>query len=278
MELQKKLLEMQDVKYQAFNGKLVKDVECIGIQIPRLRCLAKDVYKNQFEDVQEFLSDLPHTYLEENHLHAFILEQIKDFDVLLEYTNAFLPYIDNWQTCDSFLPKLFKDENNVQLQKAMDGWLHSNYEFMIRYAIRLKLYQNAYKQEDILKVMQVNHKNRYYVYMAMAWYFSMAAYYNEEGLVQYLNKKCMGEVVYQQTIQKIKESKRFSKDDILYFSLSDAFSTHRNISIEYDVKQDVYSLKTSDVVFKINNKVVYRKKKEDFEKILQRRKKACTSK
>src|SRR5574344_2057085 len=107
--VEKKLFEMQDLEYKEFNCKLIPNVDSttvIGVRTPQLRKFAKEFAKT--DDAIEFLKILPHKYYEENNLHGFILESIKDYDVLIEKLEEFLPYIDNWATCDLISPKIFK--------------------------------------------------------------------------------------------------------------------------------------------------------------------------
>ena len=80
-EIQKRLFALQDKEYQAFTAKLNPTVDpetIIGVRLPALRALAKEL-KNT-DEAKDFLSSLPHEYLEENHLHSFLLSGIKDFD------------------------------------------------------------------------------------------------------------------------------------------------------------------------------------------------------
>lgn len=100
-----KLFELQDIEYKNFNKKLIPNVDenlIIGVRSPILRKFAKNFYKNNYDEAILFLNKLPHKYFEENNLHCFLIENFKQRDVALEYTEKFLPYIDNWATCDFF--------------------------------------------------------------------------------------------------------------------------------------------------------------------------------
>ena len=129
INIQKELFKYQDLEYREFNRKLLQKVEVIGVRIPILRRIAKNIKKDNEDNIQEFLRNLPHDYLEENHLHAFILEEEKNLKILLEEMDFFLPYIDNWQTCDSFLPKILKKENKI-LPSYIEKWILSDKEFI----------------------------------------------------------------------------------------------------------------------------------------------------
>ena len=80
----------------------------IGVRTPELRKLAKQFAKST--DVELFLQELPHRYYEENNLHGFLIESIKDFDACIAALNKFLPYVDNWATCDMMSPKVLKKD------------------------------------------------------------------------------------------------------------------------------------------------------------------------
>jgi 3-methyladenine DNA glycosylase AlkD len=110
-KIQEMLFQNQDLKYKEFHAKLMPTINpesIIGVRVPVIRTLAKDLFKNNFELVSNFFLELPHKYYEENNLHAFLIEQIKDFSECVLQTQKFLPFIDNWATCDSFKPKTFK--------------------------------------------------------------------------------------------------------------------------------------------------------------------------
>ena len=112
-EIRVELFKMQDMDYRDFNSKLIPTVDkesMIGIRTPDLRKYAKQLGKSS--DVIEFLKTLPHKYFDENQLHAFIISEIKDFKNCIDEINRFLPYIDNWATCDQLSPKVFKKHHN----------------------------------------------------------------------------------------------------------------------------------------------------------------------
>ena len=108
-EIRNELFKMQDTAYRDFNSKLIPTVDkslFIGVRTPELRKYAKQLAKR--EDIEEFLHSLPHKYFDENQLHAFIVSEIKDFKSCVDKVNEFLPYVDNWATCDQLSPKVFK--------------------------------------------------------------------------------------------------------------------------------------------------------------------------
>ena len=105
-----KLIALADAPYRDFTAGLIPTVDkarIIGVRTPAMRSLAKELLKNESEKAMAFLEELPHYYYEENNLHAFIIAELKDFKQVMKYTERFLPYIDNWATCDTFAPKIF---------------------------------------------------------------------------------------------------------------------------------------------------------------------------
>ena len=108
-EITKKLFELQDRKYQAMQFKIIPTVSpetIIGVRTPELRSYAKELLKS--DEASAFLEELPHRYFDENQLHAFILSELKDYGLCLGEVDRFLPYVDNWATCDQMSPKVFK--------------------------------------------------------------------------------------------------------------------------------------------------------------------------
>ncbi len=125
-EIKSRLFELQDLKFREFHCKLIPNVDpetVIGVRTPALRSLAKEMAKR--EDVDEFLSVLPHRYYDENQLHTFILSGIKDFGKAMDYVNRFLPFVNNWATCDQLSPKIFGKtrENKKRLLQQIKIWL-----------------------------------------------------------------------------------------------------------------------------------------------------------
>lgn len=214
------LAALRDEEYRAFNMRLVPGIDessVIGIRVPALRALAKRLWKERNADCRAFLRALPHRYFEENHLHVFFLEQIKDIDEALRETEAFLPYIDNWQTCDISSPKVFKKHPDKVVPKVK-LWLASPHCYAKRYAIGILLsnFLDAAFQPEYLEWVADENAPEYYVRMMAAWYFSFALIKQYDSAIPYIEQKRLEAWTHNKTIQKAIESYRISPETKAY--------------------------------------------------------------
>lgn len=217
-ELQKSLFELQDLKYRDFHAKLLPGIEkekIIGIRTPILRKFAKEFAKTQ--EAQEFLHELPHQYYEENNLHLMLVTQIRDYEQCLEEMKRFLPYIDNWATCDLPLPKCF-EKHKDELIVDVKNWIASNETYAIRYGIGvlLRLYLDEDFKEEYPKLVAGVVSDEYYVNMMISWYFATALAKQWDDVIGYLEGRKLSEWVHRKTIQKAVESYRITKEQKEY--------------------------------------------------------------
>ena len=213
-ELQKRLFALQDKVYKEFHQKLMPTVnpDCvIGIRTPVLRKFAKDFAKE--DGAEKFLKSLPHKYYEENNLHAFLLMGEKDFDTALAKTEEFLPYIDNWATCDVFKPKIFA-KNTDRLIGRIYEWIKSGKTYTVRYGIGLLMsyYLDENFKEEYAKTVSQVRSDEYYINMMIAWYFATALAKQYDSVIKYLTEKRLPDWVHNKTIQKAVESFRISPE------------------------------------------------------------------
>ena len=214
--IQSKLLSMQDKAYRDFNAKLIPTVDpklMIGIRTPLLRKFAKDLFKTEPKQAAAFMQTLPHRYFEENNLHAFLIENIKDFDTAITETERFLPFIDNWATCDSFSPKIFK-KHHEEIYKKILIWIKSKHTYTIRYAIGLLLsnYLDEHFRPEMLELVSKIRSDEYYVNMMIAWYFSFALIKQYKTALPYIKNKKLDTFTHNKAIQKAIESYRIPKE------------------------------------------------------------------
>ena len=208
---------MGEEAYREFSSKLMPTVEkskVIGIRTPILRKYAKGL-----ENYEDFLSDLPHKYFEENNLHAFLIERERDFDRCIELIESFLPYIDNWATCDSMKPKVLKKEPE-KLLKYINKWIKSKDIYAVRYGINLLMsfYLDENFDEDYLMIVANVRSNEYYINMMRAWYFATALAKRHKETLTYIENNRLDTWTHNKTIQKAKESYRIGKEQKEYMN------------------------------------------------------------
>ena len=208
----KSLYALQDTAYRDFNAKLIPNIskDCfIGIRTPILRKMAKDMVKSgQYKD---FISCLPHQYFEENQLHAFILSEIKDFDFVITETDRFLPYINNWATCDQLSPHVFKKNLDIVYEYVLK-WLKSKDVYSVRFAIKTLMQywlDDKFNEKYADMVANIN-SDEYYINMMRAWYFATAAAKQYDKILPYFKRGQIDEWTRLRAIQKALESFRVS--------------------------------------------------------------------
>lgn len=213
-DIREDLFANQDVKYRDFQSKLTPTIEvntAIGVRTPVLRKLAKDYSKRQ--DVDEFLADLPHKYFDENQLHAFILSEIKDFDECMGKLERFLPFVDNWATCDQMSPKCFK-KNHEKLLPYLNKWIKSDDIYTVRFAI--VTFMSHFLDDDFdegyLKLVSDIKSDEYYINMAIAWYFATALAKQYDKTIPYIENKTLDVWTHNKAIQKSIESYRVTAE------------------------------------------------------------------
>ncbi len=218
MNIQEKLFSFQDLKYKAFHSRLMPTVEpekIIGVRIPVLRNFAKEIEGTA--EANDFLKQLPHNYYEENNLHAFLIENICDFDRCILEVERFLPFVDNWATCDSMRPKCFK-KNKGKLLLYIEKWLQSDSTYTIRFAIEcLMLYflDESFDVKYLQKVSEIK-TDEYYVNMMIAWYFATALAKQWESAIVFLENHRLPLWVHNKTVQKAVESYRITDEQKAY--------------------------------------------------------------
>lgn len=217
-EIRAQLFKLQDLKYKEFHGKLIPNIApdaIIGVRIPELRKLAKILFKDP--RISDFLADLPHRYYDENNLHGFLIEQIKNYDDCLAEVERFLPYIDNWATCDTTAPKVFA-KHTGELLSSIDRWLTSEETYTVRYGIGMLMrfyLDDDFKPEYLEKVAALR-SEEYYVNMMIAWYFATALAKQYEAALPFLEEHRLDKWTHNKAIQKACESFRVTGEQKTY--------------------------------------------------------------
>ena len=217
-EIRKRLFKLQDKKYRDFQCKLIPTLESttiIGVKTPELRRYAKELVKQK--DIQNFLYILPHQYFEENQLHAFIISEIKDNKQCLEELNRFLPFVDNWATCDQLSPKVFK-KNRSELIDQIKQWVCSDRTYTVRFGIGMLL--EHFLDDDFdpiyLEMVSKISSAEYYIRMMIAWYFATALAKQYTKALPYIEEQRLDIWTHNKTIQKAVESRRITLEQKEY--------------------------------------------------------------
>lgn len=212
------LFEKQDLKYRDFQAKLMPTIDketIIGVRTPELRKLAKDFLKNEL--CEEFVQNLPHKYYDENNLHGFIIEKTKDYDKLIKQLDSFLPYVDNWATCDLISPKIFK-RHTEELYVKIKEWLASDRTYTIRFAIEMLMsfYLDEKFKVEYAELVSSVKSEEYYVNMMIAWFFATALAKQYDAVIPFIENKVLDKWVHNKTIQKAIESYRITEEQKNY--------------------------------------------------------------
>ena len=217
-ELQKQLFELQDIKYRDFHSKLMPETakeKIIGIRTPVLRNFAK-VFAGTPES-EDFLQQLPHQFYEENNLHGFLIERISDFNECISMIDDFLPYVDNWATCDLINPKAFKRDLSALLPKIKE-WVSSDHTYTIRFGIGsfMRYYLDEAFSPEYPDIVASIRSNEYYVNMMIAWYFATALAKQYVSIVPYIVNRRLDKWTHNKAISKAAESYRISPEQKEY--------------------------------------------------------------
>ena len=217
-KIRQHLFAMQDIKYKEFHSKLMPTIDpdtIIGVRIPMLRKYAKELFKSN--ETEEFIRDLPHQYYDENNLHGYIIEQTKGFHECVGQIETFLPYVDNWATCDTMAPKVFK-KHKQELLVYIEKWICSEEPYTVRFAVNMLM--RFFLDDDFdtryLDMAAGVQMEEYYVKMVIAWYFATALAKQYESTIPYIEKQVLEKWTHNKTIQKARESYRITEDQKEY--------------------------------------------------------------
>lgn len=204
-----RLLLMSDEVYRNFCAKLIPNIAgetIIGIKTPELCAFAKQMPQ---DEAQAFLNELPHKYFEENQLHAFVIAGIKDYDRCLYEVNRFLPYVDNWATCDQLSPKVFA-KNTEKLIGEINAWMASDLTYTVRFGIGMlmKYYLGERFTDEYAARVAAIRSDEYYIKMMVAWYFATALAKQSQAVLPYFEVGVLDEWTRRKAIQKANESRR----------------------------------------------------------------------
>lgn len=206
-EIRSRLFALQDVKYRDFQSGLIPNIPpetMIGVRTPELRQLAKEVGTDE-----DFLAALPHRYFDENQLHAFIISAIRDKSECLRRAEEFLPYVDNWATCDQMSLKCFR-KSPEELLPRIRIWIKSPHTYTVRFGVGclMEFFLDEHFSPEYIELVSEIRSDEYYVNMMIAWYFATALAKQYETAVGYIERRSLDPWVHRKAVQKAIESSR----------------------------------------------------------------------
>lgn len=252
--IQERLFALQDETYRAFQCKLMPTVDpsrVIGVRMPALRQLAKEIAAEP-QSMAAFLALAEHEYYEENNLHGLLINGMKDFEKCIAALDEFLPYVDNWATCDLLKPRSFRKEVGGRGRRVLSGqsnesgdavkivkadvisvgteaktdidedrllphvrrWLASKHVYTCRFGVGVLMnyYLDEAFEPRFLEWVGAIRSDEYYVNMGIAWYFATALAKQWEKAVKWMEEERLTEWVLRKTVQKARESYRVSEE------------------------------------------------------------------
>ena len=212
--VQEQLFALRDEGYRDFTAKLIPTVDkarVIGVRTPALRAFARDFAKGP--EAVDFLGELPHFYLEENGLHASLVNAIRDYDACIAALDAFLPYVDNWATCDSLGPACFQ-KNHARLIGDIRRWMESGRLYTVRFGLGMLMahFLDGDFSPEYLDWVAAIESEEYYLRMMQAWYFATALAKQYDAALPVLENRRLDPWTHNKTIQKAVESRRISDE------------------------------------------------------------------
>ena len=212
MNILDRLQSLQDPSYRAFQAALIPTVDparILGVRIPLLRAYAREIRNTP--EAAAFLQRLPHSTYDEDNLHAFLIEFIRDYDACVDALNRFFPHVDNWATCDSMNPRaLIRHPDRLLAQ--IDLWLASEHTYAVRFGMGMLMRHFLDERFDSIFLDKVTaiRTEEYYINMMAAWYFATALAKQWDAVWPYLQNRRLSPWVHNKAIQKAIESRRIS--------------------------------------------------------------------
>ena len=204
----------QDTKYREMQVKILPSLSpgaIVGVRTPDLRKYAKEIGRR--EDVKEFLESLPHRFFEEKQLHAFIISELKDYGQCMTELTRFLPYVDNWATCDQMSPRVFK-KRRQELLPSIREWIASGRCYTVRFGLKMLMehFLDDDFSPDYVEMAAGIKSDEYYVNMMIAWYFATALAKQYDTVLPFIEGNRLAPWTHNKAIQKAVESYRIAEE------------------------------------------------------------------
>ena len=218
-EIRNRLFELKEEKYKEFTLKLIPGLETdnvIGVRTPQVAQIAKEIIKSG--DYSSFLDDCPHKYYEEKGIHVAIINSMKDYDSVIKEIDRFIPYVDNWATCDGIKPRKAFSKNCDRLIIDAKRWIKSEHIYTKRFGIEMIMnffLDDNFKREYNDLVASIR-SDEYYINMMIAWYFATALAKQYNDTIPFIENRRLDEWTHKKTIQKARESYRITEEQKEY--------------------------------------------------------------
>ena len=218
-EIRNRLFELKDEKYKEFTLKLIPGLETdnvIGVRTPQVAQIAKEIIKSG--DYSSFLDDCPHKYYEEMGIHVAIINSMKDYNSVIKEIDRFIPYVDNWASCDGIKPRKAFSKNCDRLIIDAKRWIKSEHIYTKRFGIEMIMnffLDDNFKREYNDLVASIR-SDEYYINMMIAWYFATALAKQYNDTIPFIENRRLDEWTHKKTIQKARESYRITEEQKEY--------------------------------------------------------------
>ncbi len=207
-----------DEKNADFTAKLnpvIPRENILGVRFPDINSIAKTF--SGTPEAAVFMEALPHRYLDQNNLHAALISRIKDPAACIAAIDRFLPYIDNWSTCDAIKPKSMRKELPA-LRRAAERWIASGKTYAVRLGAVtfMSFFLDGAFDPEISELVASVGSEEYYVNMGRAWYFATALAKQYEATLPFFENGRLDLWTHNKSIQKAVESYRVTDEHKRY--------------------------------------------------------------
>lgn len=211
-KIKEKLFLNQDLKYKEFSQSLLPNTNnVIGVRLPVLRKLAKEIYKENFE---LFIQENSNDFFELTMLEGMIIGQIQNFSMLEKYIKTFVPKINNWSICDSFCVSLKTIKNHKKETKLLlEKYFNSQKEFEIRFAFVILIYYFTEEIDYILNKIKNFNNDKYYAKMAVSWCLAEILSKDFNKVLDFIKTCSLDKSTLKKALTKAIESNKISKEE-----------------------------------------------------------------
>ena len=207
--------EMSDEKYKKFQSGLIPNKEnIIGVRLPLLKSVAKEISKGNWQEFLEVASD---EFYEEVMIQALVIGFAHmEIEQRLKEIALFVPKIDNWAICDSFCANLkTTNTHKAELFEFIKTYLSSDKEYELRFVAVMLLdfyIEEAYIGQVLTLYDNMKHEG-YYLKMAVAWGLSICIVKFPKDTIYYLqSNNQLDKFTFNKAIQKAIESYRVADE------------------------------------------------------------------